>query len=262
MSRVQIIRTYHSRLLRYLFILLFLLVGCQTQQSTWEQIQESGRIRIGLDPTFPPFEATDGQELFGLDVDLSNEIAADLGLEADFVGFGYDGLYDALATEQVDILVSALVISPERTRDFSYTSSYFDAGQVILAASESSQIQDLEDLGGLSLGVELGAQGHVLATTWQKQFPDISVHPFSNLDELDSSLLNGEIDVAVVDHVSARIFRSQNLGLITSELRPQPEPFAIVVRANDEELLEALNGSIDRLSRSGLLEILITTWLD
>ena len=32
--------------------------------------------------------------------------------EAEFVYFGYDGLYDALATEQVDVLISALVIVP------------------------------------------------------------------------------------------------------------------------------------------------------
>jgi polar amino acid transport system substrate-binding protein len=215
-----------------------------------------------LDPTFPPFEATNGQDIWGLDVDLSNEIAADLELETAFVNFGYDGLYDALATEQVDILVSALVITPERTRDFSYTRSYFDAGQVILSANESDQIQDIEELSGLSLGVELGAQGHVLATTWQRQIPGILIQPYPTLEELNSSLITGEIDIAVVDHVSARVFKSQHPKLVISELRPLPEPFAIVVRADDEELLEVLNESINKLDRSGKLEMLITKWLD
>jgi len=262
MNAKRIQKSSNRRLFQFALILIFLLVGCRTQQSTWEQIQESGRIRIGLDPTFPPFEATDGQELWGLDVDLSNEIATGLGLEVDFVSFGYDGLYDALATGQVDILVSALVISPERTRDFSYSVSYFDSGQVILTDAEEYQVQDLEELSGLTLGVELGAQGHVLATTWQKQIPDVTIQPFSTLDELGSSLLAGEIDLVVIDHISAMIFRSQNPGLAISDLRPQPEPFAIVVKADDDELLAAINGSIERLNRSGKLEMLITKWLD
>ena len=52
--------------------------------------------------TSPPLE--------GFDIDLASAIATDLGLTAEFVYFGYDGLYDALQTEQVDVLISALVI--------------------------------------------------------------------------------------------------------------------------------------------------------
>src|SRR5262245_44631595 len=85
--------------------LFVFLGGCQGREAQrWEQIQENGVLRVGLDPTYPPFETADDGELRGLDVDLARALAAELGLEVQFVYFGYDGLYDALLSNQVDVL--------------------------------------------------------------------------------------------------------------------------------------------------------------
>ena len=77
------------------------LSACQAQSASWERIEQSGVVRVGLDPTYPPFEVTEGSGVAGLDVDLADAVARELGLTTEFVYFGYDGLYDALATEQV-----------------------------------------------------------------------------------------------------------------------------------------------------------------
>ncbi|MFN3761678.1 MAG: transporter substrate-binding domain-containing protein, partial [Anaerolineae bacterium] len=63
-----------------------------------------------MDASYPPFESIDGEgNLVGLDVDLGRELAARLGVEAHFVAnLSYDGLYDALTADQVDVLISAL----------------------------------------------------------------------------------------------------------------------------------------------------------
>ena len=147
---------------------IFLQSGCQPADDSWEQVQESGILRVGLDPTYPPFEVADANGVYGLDVDLAQAIAADLGLEVQFVYFGYDGLYDALATNQVDVLVSALVIIPERTRDFAYSEPYFDAGVILIVRANNETITEMADLDGRILAVELGTLGHVEATEWAK----------------------------------------------------------------------------------------------
>ncbi|MHC5804418.1 transporter substrate-binding domain-containing protein, partial [Streptococcus pyogenes] len=90
------------------------------------------------------------------DVDLARELAKTLGLEVQFSYFGYDGLYDALTTGQVDALISALVIMPERTKDIAYSSAYFDAGQ-FLVVSDMTGVNGMTDLSGHTLAVELGA---------------------------------------------------------------------------------------------------------
>jgi ABC-type amino acid transport substrate-binding protein len=135
-------------------------IGCATADDSWERVQTAGVLRVGLDPTYPPFEVDDGSgNLVGLDVDLAKAIADDLGLEVQFVYFGYDGLYDALATEQVDVLISALVIIPERTRDFSYSEPYFNAGEILIVPANNETITSMADLGGQTAGGGVGQPG-------------------------------------------------------------------------------------------------------
>ncbi|MCI0475208.1 MAG: hypothetical protein L0Y55_03100, partial [Anaerolineales bacterium] len=44
--------------------------------ATWVQILETGAWRIGIDPSFPPFESDDAKgNLSGLDIALADEIA-------------------------------------------------------------------------------------------------------------------------------------------------------------------------------------------
>jgi hypothetical protein len=76
-----------------------------------------------MDASFPPFEFWDGEgNLVGFDVDLGREIAARLGVRVEFVAnLSYDGLYDALAAEQVDVVISALYVDPTRMADFAYS---------------------------------------------------------------------------------------------------------------------------------------------
>ena len=57
-----------------LLLLILLLAGCRPAGGVWPQIQASGVLRVGLDPTYPPFESTEGGELHGFDVDLARQL--------------------------------------------------------------------------------------------------------------------------------------------------------------------------------------------
>ena len=47
---------------------------------TWLTMQERGSWRVGMDPSFPPFETLDGEGApVGYDVDLAREIAGNVG---------------------------------------------------------------------------------------------------------------------------------------------------------------------------------------
>lgn len=245
--------------LLWTFMSSLTLAGCTIEQSTWDHIQETGVLRVGLDPTFPPFEVADDKNVWGLDVDLAKAIAADMGLKPEFTYFGYDGLYDALGTKQVDVLISALVVVPERMGEFAYSRSYFNAGQVLVV--NDPNIMDPPDLEGRTIAVELGAQGHLLATTWQRKIPDLNIlEKDSTLDAL-SSVASGDVDAAVVDHVSARLHREDSPNRQIHILDDASEPYALVVRSEDHRLLDELNQSLEKLESTGKLEFIVNSWL-
>ena len=250
------------RVLSIVFLLLSFLTACRPGEDTWGQIESSGVLRIGVDPTFPPFAAAEEAEAWGLDIDLARALAAELGLKPQFTYFGYDGLYDALGTRQVDVLISALVIAPERTADVAYTNSYFDAGQV-LVVPDGSPIMDEADLDGRTLAVELGALGHVAAQAWQRSQPGVVVATYGSVDEALAAVAEGTADAALVDGVSGRLYLGEHAdsGLLRLDPPIIPEPYAMAVRIGERTLHRHLNEALDGLARSGRLEEITHEWL-
>ncbi|MEZ4513700.1 MAG: transporter substrate-binding domain-containing protein [Chloroflexota bacterium] len=248
-------------LLLLMLIFLLLVTSCGAQGDTWARVAEARVLRVGIDPTFPPFEVVDENgNPFGLDVDLLRAVAADLGVEAHFVYFGYDGLYDALLTGQVDVLASALVVVPERRKDFAYSDSYFNAGEILLVPA-ASEITGMADLNGRSLAVELGAYGHVEATTWAKRLPSLTVLPFSSPQEALTAVAEGQADAGLVDSVSGRLFLRDEPRLRRAAEPVTVEPYALVVRVDDQLLLQKLNESLARLEANDTLNEIVRRWV-
>jgi ABC-type amino acid transport substrate-binding protein len=241
--------------------LFFLFAACNGRASAWPRIQQEGVLRVGLDPTYPPFEVDAGGELTGLDVDLARAIGADLGLEVAFNYFGYDGLYDALATGQVDVLLSALVVDPLRTKDFAYSEPYFNAGQILLVPTGETAVSAMPDLANRILAVELGAQSHVEALEWSRKLAGLTVLPFTTPEEALTAVLEGQADAALIDGVNGRLFLRDTPGLTHTTEPISVEPYALVTRIEDGELLDQLNDSLERLQASGELRSIITNWL-
>lgn len=239
-----------------------LLTACNVKDGAWPRIEREGVLRVGLDPTFPPFEVTADQGVVGFDVDLARATAAEMGLKVEFLHFGYDGLYDALATEQVDVLISALVVVPGRTRDFAYSEPYFNAGEILVAPVDTT-VEEMNDLSGRRLAVELGAQGHVEATQWAKRLPDLNVMPHASADEALAAVAAGEADAALVDGVSGRLYlKEQPASALARTGEPVTvEPYAMVVRIEDETLLAKLDEAVSSLATGGDLDQLVARWL-
>ena len=246
----------------FLILILALLAACAGEDGAWPRIEREGVLRVGLDPTFPPFEVTAGSGVEGFDVDLARALAGELDLEAEFVYFGYDGLYDALATEQVDVLISALVIVPGRTRDFAYSEPYFNAGEILVAPAAAT-IEEMADLDGKRLAVELGAQGHVEATQWAKRLPDLTVLPFTSAGDALAAVAEGEAEAALIDGVSGRLYlKAEPDSALERAGEPVTvEPYAMIVRIEDELLLAKLDEALSSLKAGGELDRLIAYWL-
>lgn len=232
-------------------LLFFLLLTACTRNDAWQRLQQSGAIRIGVDPSYPPFENADSGDLIGIDVDLAHAIAADLGIEPQFDLIGYDGLYDALLTGRVDALLSALVVDEGRSADFAFSDPYFNAGQVLLTRTDGP-IQQLSDLANRTVAVELGAMGHVAAIEQQKRVENMQIMTLSTPDEVIEAVTTGSADAAIIDNITAQLTHASDLIIVDPAVTV--DPFAIVVRAEDGALLNQINNSLERLEESGELD--------
>jgi len=250
----------------YLLLIILLLIttcaGRAGRPDTLQEVQERGLLYIGLDPSYPPFGALapDGG-LYGLDVDLGRELAGRLEVEANFVLFGYDGLYDALAVGEVDVLISAVVVDPGRMDDVAYSAPYLNAGLVLVVPAGGEQIVEMRSLTGRTVAVEYAAEGDVEARRWARRLGDLTTLPLTTADDAMAAVLSGAADAALVNGISARLYLRDHPGLV---LAPEPvtsEPYAMAVRADDRSLLHAINDALEAMAADGTLDALLARWL-
>ncbi len=229
-------------------LLLTVLLGCSDRTDSWQRIEQSGVLKVGLDPSYPPFESLVDEQLSGIDVDLMQAIAEELGLAVHFDIIGYDGLYDALVTGRVDVLASALIVDETRTEAFAYSEPYFNAGQVLVVQSGTSA-DAFND--GSAVAVELGAAGHVMVTEAARKGAKVEIVVFDSAESALSAVQTGQAPSAVVDQVSARLYIAEHPSLQIADANMTVEPYAFVVRSADVELLRRLNNALTSVVNDG-----------
>jgi ABC-type amino acid transport substrate-binding protein len=242
--------------------LLVALVSCAHPDDAWERIRAGGVLRVGMDASFPPFESvTADGTLAGFDVDLARELGQRLGVEAQFVAnLPYDGLYDALAVDRVDVVISALVVNPARMADFAYSIPYFDAGQV-LVVHEGSNVETMDDLEAHTLAVEFGTQGDMEARKRARKAEGLTVVPYQTAAEALAAVTAGEADAALVDHVSALAASGAGSGLAIVGEPVVEEPYAVAVSHESRHLLRAIDRALAEMRADGTLDALTVKWL-
>jgi polar amino acid transport system substrate-binding protein len=121
----------------------------------------------------------------------------------------------------------------------------------------------MADLDGRRLAVELGAQGHVEATQWAKRLRELTILPYPSADDALASVAAGQADAAVVDGVSGRLYLKNhpNASLERVQEPITVEPYALVVRNEDETLLAKLDEALVTLADAGELDHIIRRWL-
>ena len=243
--------------------LLLILAACARPDATWDRVRETGILRVGMDASFPPFETiTADGTLVGFDVDLARELGRRLGVEVQFVvNLPYDGLYDALAVDRVDAVISALVVNPARMADFACSTPYFDAGQVLVVREGESGIEEMADLGGRTIAVEFGTQGDLEARTWARRLSGLTVAPYQTAAGALAALAAGEADGALVDHVSALAATGAGSRLIIVGEPVVEEPYAVVMRHDSWLLLRAINDALAEMEADGTIEALVERWM-
>ena len=210
---------------------------------TWAGMEARGAWRVGLDPSFPPFEMLDeAGEPVGYDVDLAHAIADAWGMDVEIVALGFDSLLDAVAAGKVDSVVSAMPYDPRATRDYAYSSPYFEAG-VRLAVREGSPIAGVDDLQGSTVAVEWGSMGDMVGRRLQRDGIDVTLAPYAGPEEAVAALTDDPAtDALLIDNVTLR--QAQGAGARSRRLARR-------WRATRTSLSLPLTASISR-SRSRL----------
>ena len=82
------------------------LTACGGGNVTLADIQKKGKITVATSPDFPPFENLENNEIVGIEVDVMNQIAAELGVEIEFIQMDFDSILPAVQAGKVNMGMS------------------------------------------------------------------------------------------------------------------------------------------------------------
>jgi len=232
------------------------------EDETWARIQGEGRMRVGMDASWPPFEYVDEStgQIVGLDVDLARAIGQRLGVEVELVNVGFDSLYDALYVGRFEAIVSALPYDPLLLGDVAYSISYFNAGQVLVARDDEREITEVNDLSGKKVGVEFASEGDVVGRRLQERIEGLNLQTFMAPQDVLRDLKGGQVEAAIVDAVSAYQFIATEGGVQVVGHPLTDELYVIAVRLDSPLLLKIINQALVEMREDGTLERLQETW--
>jgi polar amino acid transport system substrate-binding protein len=249
-------------LIAVVIIVYVLFIPAQVKpDATWVRIQKERVMRIGIDPSFPPFETDDGKgNLSGFDIALAAAIAQKWNVRVQYVYNGFDGLYDALLGNQFDMILSALPYNPARTEDVLFSHSYFNGGPVLVVRAEDTHTNSLYDLAEHPIAVELGTSGDAVARKWQRRLK-LDLREFNTTNDALIAVEQGQVAASLVDPISFYDFQragSTPLKMVDKTLAD--ELYIIAVRRDSPTLLKELNTALDTMKRDGSLDGLQKTW--
>lgn len=219
---------------------------------------------VGSDTAYAPFEYINEKgEIVGFDIEVVSAIAEKAGIQVKFVDTPWEGIFNALAQGDRDLLVSSITITPERRQTIDFTDPYFDAQQLI-AMRESSKITKFEDLKNVTVGVQNGTTGdEIVSKTLGKTNPGIK--RFESTLVALKELKAGGVEAVVADNgVVTHYVANNNLQKPTlpgnkpeekfkfiSDPAFVPEQYGIAVRKGNTELLAKLNKGLAGIKADG-----------
>ena len=231
-----------------------LVVGCGSKKSG--MTVEEGKLIMGTNAAFPPYEYYEGDTIVGIDAEIAQAIADELGLELVIEDMEFDGIIGAVTAGKVDMGLAGMTVTEDRLENVNFSDTYAHASQVVIVTNDS-EIATVDDLANKTVGVQLGTTGDIYA----EDIEGVTLERYNKGFEAVQSLLTGKIDAVIIDEQPAKAFVSQNEGIKILEEKFTDEAYAAAIAKDNTELVEAVNKALANLKSSGKLDEIVAKYI-
>lgn len=238
------------------------LAGCGSNSA---QKEESKKIVVGLDDSFPPMGFKDEKnEIVGFDIDLAKEVAKRLGREVEFKAIDWNSKEVELKSGRVDILWNGLDITDKRKENMLFSEPYMDNRQIVFVAKNGKvAVASEADLAGKTIGTQSGG-------TTEEYFENNSelkasmkeVKYYSDYITAFMDLENGRLDAVVGDEIIGRYYISKHPDEIQAidTVIGTVSQFGIAFRKDDQKLRDEVQKVFDEMKADGTVAKISEKW--
>ena len=208
---------------------------------------------------FPPIEYPEGDGIVGVDAEMMELIAQELGVELEIVDMEFDALPTALANGQIDIIAAGFTVTPDREEAMDFTTPYYTAAQTVIVLKDSGYT-GIADLEGKLIGVQTGTTGSFCAEDIVDD-PDNDIKGFASGMLAVEALKNGQVDAVIIDNNPAKEYAESNADLVLIEGEFADEKYAMAVAKGNDVLLGNVNAALAAIKDNGEFDKIVDKYI-
>ena len=175
------------------------------------------QLVVATNAAFEPFEYTQGEDYYGIDMEIAALFAEELGQELVIQNMDFDAVCLSVGQHKCDIAMAGLTINEEREEMVTFTDPYYQASQRLIVPSTDTSFDDCADadavaakLGELessdSIGVQQGTTGQYYVegdAEWGFEGLPAKCVPYKNGSLAVQDMLQGKIQYVIIDAAPA-----------------------------------------------------------
>nr|WP_315431281.1 ABC transporter substrate-binding protein [uncultured Albidiferax sp.] len=241
---------------------LTVFVLCSLSSLVWagkvaDRVQSRGTLRVCVWPDYygVSHRNPNTQQLEGVDIDLSAELARDLKLKLQYVDSSFPTLVDDLNSERCDVAMFAVGMLPQRMQQLRFSRPYLQSDIYGMATKSSRVVQQWSDIDqpGVLVGVQAGTFMEPIMRDQLKRAQMVVVKPPATRE---SELEAGRIDVFMTDYpYSRRLLDNADWARLISPSKPfSVLPYGYAVKQGDDAWWKKIDAFVERVQRDGRLE--------
>ncbi len=206
-----------------------------------QAIVDRGVLRVGVKNAVLGFGYQDPitGEYSGMEIDLANALAAQLGVDVEFTTVTAATRTELLDSGDIDCVLATFTITEERKQSWDFTTPYY-TDHVTVLVEDASGIKTLADLKDKLVGVSSGSTSARALTaamidagvidgagfdketfdaaTWKE---GISFQQFDDYPGISTALAAGQVDAFCVDKSILAVYKTEGRSYIADEFAPQ-----------------------------------------
>lgn len=220
-------------------------------------------LKVGVSADYPPMVFKQEGRIVGIEADNARAIGAIIGQEMTLVDMPFEKLIPALQAGEIDVIMSGMSVTAQRSEQVRFTDSLMGVGQMAIMSTDKvghfSQPWALYSK-GVRIGVEPGTTG---ADYVANELNEAEVTFFKDSAAAFVGLRSDEIDLYIHDAPTSwqLATSTENSDLISLYKPLTQEELAWAVRKDDEPLAARLNDALLTLKRNGTLAYIFNRWI-
>lgn len=227
-----------------LSLILLLITGCSKKENKLVLVTEAG---------FAPYEYYQDGEIVGVDIDIAKYLADSLGLELEVKDVAFDSIINEVKTGKADIGAAGISYSEERAKQVDFTINYATSKQVVIVKNDSTitNIQDLNNIKNLKVAVQLGTVADTYITD---NYKNATITRQKKVLAAIQDLKTNKVDCVVLDELPAKEMLKEynDLKILSDPLFE--DNYGMVVKKGNEELLNSVNQTLEKLKNEGKID--------